>query len=90
MKLAAFIDEAGETQARCPLSAEQRIVVWRAESRTPVSLLEQVASIMLHLPEEATREVLACGQFLHERRRPADASSRLRTTAISCSRKEVT
>ena len=63
-----FINGEGETIALCPLSADQFVVVWRAETRTWLPVAEQIVAVIAHLPEDAGREVLDFARFLHERR----------------------
>lgn len=70
-----FTNEEGETVALCPLSADQFIVVWRAETRTWLPMAEQIAALIAHLPEDAGREVLDFAHFLYERRQQQRAES---------------
>jgi hypothetical protein len=63
-----FTNEDGETVTLCPLSADQFIVVWQAETQTWLPISEQIAALIAHLPEDAGREVLDFARFLHERR----------------------
>lgn len=64
-----FTSTEGETLALVPLSAQQFIIVWRADTRTWVPAAEQIAELLVHLPKEAEREVLDFARFLHARRR---------------------
>jgi len=66
-----FTSESGETLALLALRADQFIVIWRSNTRAPVSVTEQVMALMEKLPESAEREVLDFARFLHERRRRA-------------------
>ena len=61
-----FTNERGETIALCPLSAEQFIVVWQAETRRWLPIAEHVAALVSHMPEEAGREVLDFARSLYE------------------------
>jgi len=61
-----FTDEAGETLALLALHPHQFIVVWSAG--LPVSIAEQVTTLMKTLPESAGREVLNYARFLSARR----------------------
>ena len=70
-----FTNEEGETAALCPLSADQFIVVWRAETRTWLPIAEQIAALVAHLPEDVGREVLDFARFLYERRQQQRAES---------------
>jgi hypothetical protein len=59
-----FADESGETQALLALRPDQFTVVWRARTRTWLSLAEQVAAVIGDLPESAGYEVLDFARFL--------------------------
>jgi len=70
-----FTNELGETCAFLALRPDQFIVVWRAKTRTWLSISEQVATLVAHLPEEMGREVLdfACFLRVREQRRQAES-----------------
>jgi hypothetical protein len=70
-----FTNKEGETTALCPLTAEQFLVVWQAETRSWLPLAEHIAALVTHLPEEAGREVLDFARFLHERRQRQHTTS---------------
>ena len=61
-----FTAESGETLALLALHPHHFIVVWRAGM--PVSIAEQVTTLMKTLPESAGREVLNYARFLSARR----------------------
>lgn len=72
-----FTNEDGETMALCALPIHQFIVVWQAETRQWVPVIEQVAQITARLPEEAREEVLDFARFLGARAdRPLLAETR--------------
>ena len=52
-----FTDDAGETVALVPLKSMQFVVVWRAASKSWVSVAEKVEALVAALPEEALAEV---------------------------------
>jgi len=70
-----FTNENGETVALCPLSADQFIVVWQAQTRTWLPISDQVATLVAHLPEEMGREVLDFARFLRMREQWQQAAS---------------
>ncbi len=61
--------------ALCPLSIDQFIVVWQAETRTWLSMADQIGALIAHLPEDAGQEVLDFARFLHARRQRQQAES---------------
>jgi len=63
-----FTDESGETLALLALHPHQFLVVWRAGAGMPVSVTEQVITLMETLPESAGQEVLNFTRFLSTRR----------------------
>jgi hypothetical protein len=77
-----FTNDAGETTALCPLSSEQFLVIWRAQTRTWLPVAEQVASLMSHLPQDAKQEVLDFARFLHARRLRLQATSAADPTTV--------
>ncbi len=70
-----FSNNEGEAVALCPLSIDQFIVVWRAQTRTWLPLAEQLAAVVAHLAENDRREVLDFARFLHDRRQRQHAES---------------
>jgi hypothetical protein len=70
-----FSNNEGEMIALCPLSADQFIVVWRAQTHTWLPLAEQLAAVVAHLAENDGREVLDFARFLHDRRQRQRAES---------------
>lgn len=59
-----FTTEDGETIDFLALQAEQFIVVWRAETKQWVSVVEQVSSLTANLPQERAYQVLDFARFL--------------------------
>ena len=66
-----FANVKGETLELLALRPEQFIVVWRAETKEWVSVEEQAAALIAHLPDEAAREVLDFARFLSARHQPS-------------------
>lgn len=62
-----FTNRDGETVALCPLSHQQFLVVWQAKTKNWVSLPEQVAALVIRLPEHAEQEMLNFARFLYMR-----------------------
>lgn len=62
-----FTNPDGESIALCVLSPEQFIVVWKAKTKTWLSVAEQVAAIVNRLSEERRQEVLDFAHFLCQR-----------------------
>ncbi len=62
-----FANQDGETLALCTLSSEQFLVVWKAKTKSWLSVSEQVAAVIAHLSEERKREVLDFARFLYQR-----------------------
>lgn len=60
-------NQDGETLALCTLSSEQFLVVWKAKTKSWLSVSEQVAAVIAHLSEERKREVLDFARFLYQR-----------------------
>jgi hypothetical protein len=58
-----FTNLNGESIALCTLSPEQFIVVWKAKTKTWLSVAEQVAAIVNRLSEERRQEVLDFAVF---------------------------
>lgn len=59
-----FTNENGETLDFLALSDEQFVVVWQAKTQAWVTISEQTAAIVKHLPENTAREVLDFARFL--------------------------
>ncbi len=53
-----FANEEGETLALCTLSSEAFIVVWKASTKSWISLSEQLKALLYRLSEERQQEVL--------------------------------
>jgi hypothetical protein len=62
-----FTNEEGETLALYTLSSEQFIVVWKAKTKSWLSVSEQIAAAISHLSEERQREVLDFTRSLYQR-----------------------
>lgn len=62
-----FTNEEGETLALCALPSEQFIVIWKAKTKTWLSIPEQIAAVITHLSEGRRREVLDFARFLYQR-----------------------
>jgi hypothetical protein len=65
-----FANDEGETVAWCALSADQLMVIWQAATRTWRPLSEQVATLIVNLPNAARQEVLDFARFLVQRTQP--------------------
>lgn len=63
-----FTDSEGETLAMAALSPSQFIVVWKAETKTWVSVAEQIEAMVARLTDDTRQEVLDFARFLYERR----------------------
>lgn len=59
-----FTNEDGETIDASALQPEQFVVVWRAETKQWVSVVEQVSSLTANLPQETAYQVLDFARFL--------------------------
>ncbi|MCB9107854.1 MAG: DUF4926 domain-containing protein [Anaerolineales bacterium] len=59
-----FVNETGETLDFFALRPEQFVVIWRAETGQAVPLVEQAATIIANLPDDAAQEVLDFARFL--------------------------
>ena len=53
-----FTNDDGETLDFLALQSKQFIVLWRAETKKWVPVVEQAASLIANLPDEAAKEVL--------------------------------
>ncbi|MCT7968456.1 DUF4926 domain-containing protein [Laspinema sp. D1] len=53
-----FANEDGETLALCTLSSEEFIVVWKANTKSCLSLSERLGAVLSRLSEERQQEVL--------------------------------
>jgi Domain of unknown function (DUF4926) len=60
-----FVNSEGETFALCTLTPEQLMVVWKAATKSWLTVSEQVASVVSHLPEERGQQVLDFARSLH-------------------------
>ena len=59
-----FANEDGETLALCPLTLEQFIVIWQAESEQAVSVIDQVGQIVARLPQDPQKQLLEFARYL--------------------------
>ena len=50
------------------LAPHQFIVVWQAETKTSISVAEQIESLVSHLTQDTRQEVLDFTRFIYERR----------------------
>ena len=62
-----FTDETGETVALVPLKSMQFVVVWRAASKSWVSVAEKVEALVAALPEETLSEVFDFARTVYSR-----------------------
>lgn len=62
-----FINDAGETTALCPLSTQQFIVVWKANTKQWLTTADKMKAIIEHLSEEKCQEVFDFARFIHKR-----------------------
>lgn len=62
-----FTNEDGESLALCTLSPEQFIVVWKAKTKSWLSVSEQIAAAVSHLSDERQLEVLDFARSLYQR-----------------------
>lgn len=62
-----FTNEDGESLALCTLSPEQFMVVWKAKTKSWLSVSEQIAATVSHLSEERQQEVLNFARSLYQR-----------------------
>ena len=62
-----FINEIGQTEQLCVLSADQFIVIWQQATGSWVPISDQIAQLTAHLGEIEQREMLDFGRFLHVR-----------------------
>lgn len=63
-----FTNLEGETLAMMVLNPFQFIVVWKAETKTWVSVAEQIEALVSRLTDDTRQEVLDFARFLYERR----------------------
>ncbi|MCY7285796.1 MAG: DUF4926 domain-containing protein [Cyanobacteria bacterium CAN_BIN43] len=70
-----FTNLAGETLALVTLAPHQFIVVWQAETKTSVSVAEQIESLVSRLTQDTRQEVLDFARFIYERRQNSSISS---------------
>lgn len=59
-----FSDSNGETLALCTLSPEQFIIVWQAQTKTWVSLPEQITDVVNNLDPTRQKEVFKFARSL--------------------------
>lgn len=59
-----FTNEDGETLEVLALNLEEFVVVWRAETQEWVTVSEQTANVIKHLPDNVAKEVLDFACFL--------------------------
>ena len=62
-----FTNEEGETEVICPLSSHQFIVIWKAKTKSWLSVSEQIVAAIGNLSEERKREVLDFTRGLYKR-----------------------
>lgn len=62
-----FTNEEGETEVICPLQSHQFIVVWKAKTKSWLSVSEQIVAAIGNLSEERKREVLDFTRALYQR-----------------------
>jgi len=62
-----FTNEEGETEVICPLSSDKFIVVWKAKTKSWLSVSEQLVTAIENLSEEHQREVLDFTRGLYQR-----------------------
>lgn len=53
-----FANEEGESLALCTLSSEEFIIVWKASTKSWVSVSERLGAVLSRLSEERQQEVL--------------------------------
>lgn len=61
-----FTNQDGESIAICTLSPQQFIVVWKAKTKTWLSMTEKLAAIVNQLSDERRQEVLNFALFLSQ------------------------
>jgi len=59
-----FTNKEGETLDILALNSEEFVVVWRAETPEWITVAEQTAAIIKHLPDNIAKEVLDFACFL--------------------------
>lgn len=62
-----FTNENGETLALCTLSPSQFIVVWKAKTKSWLSVSQQLVAAIAHLSDERQREVLDFARSLYQK-----------------------
>ena len=66
-----FTDDSGATLNFLSLTPDQFIIVWKADTEQWVPVVEQVAALTTHLPDDSARELLNFARFLsvHKRKK---------------------
>lgn len=62
-----FTNEKGETLALLALDTHQFIVVWRADTKQPVPIEDQLSQIIARIPKRSGEEILDFARFLSTR-----------------------
>lgn len=62
-----FTNQDGETLALVPLNVAQFIVVWKAKTKTGLSISEKIAAVINYLSDERRQEVFDFARFLYQR-----------------------
>jgi len=60
-------NEEGETIGLCTVLPEQFVVVWKSQTKSWLSVSEQLAEVVNHLSEERQQEVLEFARSLYQR-----------------------
>ena len=63
-----FTDRDGETLILATLPADRFVVVWRASTKTWVSVADKIAALVASLPEETRLEVFDFARSIYSRR----------------------
>lgn len=61
-----FSNDRGETIALCPLQIQQFIILWKANSKTWLSLTEKLTALIDKLPKEKQQKVLDFTRSLYQ------------------------
>ena len=62
-----FSNNEGETIALCPLSKQQFMVIWKAKSKTWLSLTEKLKVLVDNLPNEKQQKILDFTRSLYQK-----------------------